>query len=75
MSREDTKFCEHIQSLPHFSVSVLLWRNLAVFPLVWIVAIQVMESHATLFDVQCQIKALPEHALRLSLGITPEAKA
>ena len=45
------------------------------FQLAWIVAIVVMESHATPLDVQCQIKALLEHAPRLALGITPEAKA
>ena len=32
-------------------------------------------SHATPLNVQCQIKALPEYAPRLTLVITPEAKA
>ena len=36
---------------------------------------RIIESHATPLDVQCQIKALPEYAPRLALGITPEAKA
>ena len=29
--KDETKLWEHTQSLPHFSVSILSWRNLAVF--------------------------------------------
>ena len=38
------------------------------FQLAWIVAILVVESHATPLGVRCQIKALPEYAPRIGLG-------